>query len=249
MSNLSRLRTLAVSAVLCLGTVALSATQASAFTYRFGSTSTSSNSTATGASASVEFDFVDLSNGQVQLNLGFLNTTGTSGLFGDGATDARLNGIAFDLFDDVTVASHSFNGKLSTLFTNFSYSPFSNRVGNFSIGFGDNNQFEGGKAKDGLAVGETSFATLVLNSNKNAAGLQNQFRLALTAETLNIAARFQAVNAGAGSDKLLGGSVENPFEPPQPTEVPEPAALAGLVVLAGYLKHRRQLASANTASA
>lgn len=219
----------------------LSATQASAFTYKFGSTSTSSNATATGASASVDFNFSDLGNGQVKLDLGFLNTTGTlpAGSFGAGATDARLNGIALDLFDNVTLASHSFNGKLSTLFTNLSYSPFSNRVGNFSIGFGDNGQFEGGKAKDGLAVGETSFATLILNSNQNAANLENQFRLALSSETLNIAARFQAVNAGAGSDKLLGGGIDDPFNPPEPTEVPEPAAIAGLGILAAYIKRRQ----------
>ncbi len=250
MSHLSPFRKLVIGTSLCLSAVMLSATQASAFTYKFGGTSASSNTTATGASASVDINFADLGNGQVKLNLGFLNTTGTlaTGTFGAGATDARLNGIALDLFDNITIASHSFDGKLSTLFTNFAYSPFSNSVGNFSVGFGDNNQFEGGKAKDGLAVGETSFATLVLNSNKNAADLENQFRLALTANTLNIAARFQAVNAGAGSDKLLGGSIDDPFTPPTPTEVPEPAAIAGLGHLAACLKRRRP-ALAKTLSA
>ena len=284
MSN-SIFQNIAIGAGVTLSALMMTATQASAFTYALGSASQSTNSTATGASASVDFDFFDTSKaGQVELRLKFANTTGTlsTGTFGSGATDAKLTGIAFDLFDDISIAgSPSLNGKLGSFLTNVNFSGVSNKVGNFSVGFADGKNFLGGNANGALKVGETSFATLLLNSNKNAADLQNQFQLALASEKLNIAARFMQVDAGAGSDKLWGGTVSNPIAPTpsvpptpptlnlsepiitptpnppepvislptpsvpeptssEPTSIPEPAALLGLGVLAGYLKKRHQ---------
>ena len=59
--------------------------------------------------------------------------------------------------------------------------------------------------------------------------------------TLNFGARFMQVNAGAGSDKLLGGTVTSDG-PPTPTAVPEPAtlamALSGLIPI-GFTGLRR----------
>ncbi|MGB3294922.1 MAG: hypothetical protein WBB01_18215, partial [Phormidesmis sp.] len=225
MSNFSIFQNIAIGAGITLSALVLTATQASAFTYSLGSTSQSTNSIATGASASVDFDFFDTGkSGQVELRLKFANTTGTlsTGAFGAGATSAKLTGIAFDLFDDISIAgSPSTDGKLGTFLTNIGFSGVSNKVGNFSIGFADGKNFLGGNANGALKVGETSLATLVLNSSKTAADLESQFQQALASEKLNIAARFMQVNAGAGSDKLWGGTVSRPIIPPAPV-VPSP---------------------------
>jgi hypothetical protein len=225
-----------------LGLLVLSATQASAFTYTFGDASRSSNSTATGAAATVNFDFIDLGNDQVQLNLEFLNTTGQS-TFGAGATSSALTGIAFDIFDDISVASHNLNGNLDTLLSDVALNPF----GNFDIGFADNNNFAGGNANGAVDTGENSLATLVLNRSADADTLRERFRRGFSSAELNLAARFQQVNAGAGSDKLLGGSISDPFSPPEePREIPEPTAMGSLALLIGYLKLRRRSINGET---
>ncbi len=229
-----------------IGLLALSATQASAFTYSFGGTSTSSNSTATGAAATVDFDFIDIGNSQVQLNLKFSNTTGQD-TFGAGATSSALTGIAFDIFDDISVASYSLSGNLGTWLTDVKLEPFSNRVGNFDIGFADNNNFTGGNANNAVETGEFSLATLVFDASEGADALKDRFRQGLASETIYATARFQQVNAGAGSDKLLGGRINDPFGPvEEPKETPEPAAIGGLGLLIGYLKLRRKQSSDDT---
>ncbi len=231
---------IALKASITLGLLALSATQANAFTYTFGDASTSSNDTATGAAAAVDFDFVNLGNDQVQLNLDFLNTTGQN-IFGAGATSSALTGIAFDIFDDISVASYSLNGNLDTWLSDVEFAPFTNTVGNFDIGFADNNNFTGGNANEAVDTGENSRATLVFNTSADADALRERFRQGFSSAELNIAARFQQVNAGAGSDKLLGGRISDPFSPPEaPREIPEPAAMGGLALLIGYLKLRHR---------
>ena len=242
---ISVLKKAAIGAAFTLATVALSAGRVSAFTYSFDASSTSSNTTATGASASVDFDFVDVGADLVQLNLTFKNTTGQlpGGTFGSGATSSKLTGVAFDLFNDVTFSPPTLNGALDTFITDIAFNPFSNSLGNFDIGFADNNNFLGGNANAALAEGEMSLATLVFNSSDNAAALESRFQTAFNAEALKIAARFQQVNAGAGSDKLLGGTVGGLMEPPVEAEdIPEPAALGGLGLLLGYLHRRKKSA-------
>ncbi|MBE9067545.1 hypothetical protein IQ260_12835 [Leptolyngbya cf. ectocarpi LEGE 11479] len=228
-----------------LGLTLATVNPAEAFVYSFDSTSQSSNSPATGASASIEFNFNDLSADQIQIDLSITNTTGQldSGLFGAGATSSKLTGIAFDLFDGLNIVSRSTNGKLDTWLNDVDFNPFSNSVGDFTIALADNNNFTGGNANGAVATGETSTASFVITgfeANTSSTELQEQFRQAFENQQLDIAARFQQVNAGGGSDKLLGGSVSGgilPPEPPseEPAQVPEPGLMLGMGVSVGLL--------------
>lgn len=243
MKPYSRMRGLVAGTLTAFGLLFLSATQAIAFTYSLDSTSHSSNATATGASATVNFNFSDIDTGKVQLDLDFVNTTGTltSGTFGKGATSSKLTGIAFDIFSDITVESYTLTGKLDTFKTDIRFNPFSKKVGTFDIGFADNTKFVGGNPKDALSVGESASASIMLHTPQNAVDLKERFRAAFESEGLNIAARFQSVNAGSGSDKLLGGTVD-PFNPP-PKDIPEPAVVSGLGLMLGFMQVRRKRSS------
>ncbi|MEL6160906.1 MAG: PEP-CTERM sorting domain-containing protein [Cyanobacteria bacterium J06554_11] len=243
MKPYSRMRGLVAGTLTTFGLLLVSATQAIAFTYSLDSTSHSSNATATGASATVDFNFTDIGTGKVQLDLDFVNTTGTltSGSFGEGATSSKLTGIAFDIFSDITVESYTLTGKLDTFTTDVRFNPFSKQVGTFDIGFADNKKFVGGNPNGALASGESASATVVLHAPQNAVDLRERFRAAFESEGLNIAARFQAVNAGSGSDKLLGGTVD-PFNPP-PKDIPEPAVVSGLGLMLGFMKVRKKRSS------
>ncbi|MGD1713556.1 hypothetical protein, partial [Dapis sp. BLCC M172] len=192
---------LSVTGVAIASTVLLP-TSAEAFTFNFGADSTSSNSPATGASASVDFGFIQQGS-DVKIELGITNTTGSS-IFGDGATASKLTGIGFDLLDGLSFAG-SFNsdGFLDTFIENAAFNPFDT----LDVGIADNNNFLGGNANGALAQSQsTNVSFLVSGANLVAATLENDFFTAFTNQTLDIGARFQQVNAGAGSDKLLGGT-------------------------------------------
>lgn len=199
---------------------------AQAFSVTFGEDSTSSNSPATGASAFVDFMFSDVSGG-VQLDLLIENTTGTS-TFGAGATESRLTGIAFDLVSGVGIDQGSFTntGFLDTLLTNVTFQPFSNSVGDFDVAFADNNNFEGGNANGALPQGQSTTASILLNTALGSSALEQAFQTGFSNGSLDFAARFQQVNAGAGSDKLLGGTVT-------PEPVPEPLTILGSATALG----------------
>ena len=245
--NVQKIRTMRIPSVistvsLALGigasTVLAATSPANAFTYKFGTDSDSSNSTATGAAATVKFDFQDLGNDQVQIDLQIKNTTGEEN-FGSGATTSKLTGVAFDMFDGVSLVSSNLGNELDTLLTNVSFTPFSNTVGNFDFALADNNNFAGGNANGALAQGLANNVSLVYSglNGESVDAFRNRFEAAVKSEDLNIAVRFQQVNAGAGSDKLLGGKIVggNPApEPPSETvSVPEPSSLFGLGLLAG----------------
>ncbi len=220
-----------------ISTVLATTFPASAFTYKFGADSESSNSPATGAAATVKFDFQDLGNDQVQIDLQIKNTTGEE-IFGVGATTSKLTGIAFDMFDELSLVSSNLGAELDTLLTNVSFQPFSNTVGDFDFALADNNNFEGGNANGALAEGLTNSVSLVFDglNGESVEEFRTRFEAAIKAEDLHIAARFQQVNENL-SDKLLGGTIVDGSPDPDPTsdtaQVPEPSSLLGLGLFAG----------------
>lgn len=242
MRTKSVMSTVALALGIGISTVLATTVPASAFTYKFGSDSQSSNSSATGAAATVKFDFQDLGNAQVQIDLQIKNTTGEE-TFGSGATTSKLTGLAFDMFDELSLASSNLGAELDTLLTNVSFQPFSNTVGSFDFALADNNNFEGGNANNALAQGLTNNVSLVYSglNGESVEEFRNRFEAAVKAKDLHIAARFQQVNAGAGSDKLLGGKLisvnPDPAPDPDPTnepvQTPEPGNLIGFGLLAG----------------
>jgi hypothetical protein len=229
------LATLAVG--LTTGAAVLMPASAQAFTFSFDSTSISSNSSATGASALVDFSFSDVESGIVQLDFTITNTTDVTD-FGAGATESKLTGFGFDLLDGLSVVNNSFTntGYLDTFLTDVSFNPFPS----LDVAFADNGNFLGGGPNGALAQGQTTTASiqLSLSGAGNAAQLENAFFTALSEGSMNIGARFQAVNAGSGSDKLLGGTIDGGDD--DIVEVPEPGALAGFGLIAGLVVSNRR---------
>jgi hypothetical protein len=233
-----------LAAGVALTSSVLAPSSAQAFSISFGSSSTSSNPTATGASAMVDFSFSQVDSHSVLLNLNLLNTTGQIPSFGAGATQSTLMGITFDLVDGLNVVAKSYVGSsfFSNLVDNVSFTPFSNSGGNFDVGIAHNDKFEGGNTKGGLTQGLSSSASFLL-SGKNlvANNIENAFLTGFGDGTLRIASRFQAVNAGAGSDKLLGGILKPTVVVPapgsaaiavEPAAAPAPAAPAAAAAIA-----------------
>ncbi|MBD1901951.1 PEP-CTERM sorting domain-containing protein [Coleofasciculus sp. FACHB-125] len=110
----------------------------------------------------------------------------------------------------MSVVSNSYIGGtfFPVLLQNVDFQPFSNKVGNFSVGLADNDNFEGGSPQNALPEGKNTFASFLLSgTNLDAATLESQFLAGFQNKSLQAAVRFQDVNAGAGSDKLLGGTV------------------------------------------
>ncbi len=217
-----------LAAGVALTSSVLAPSSAQAFSLSFGSTSTSSNNIATGASAKVDFNFSQAGN-NVLLNLNLLNTTGQT-TFGAKATQSTLMGITFDLVEGLNVVAKSYVGSsfFSNLLSSVSFTPFSNSGGNFDVGIAHNDKFEGGNTKGGLTQGLSSSVSFLLSgTNLVANNLENAFLTGFQDGTLRIASRFQAVNAGAGSDKLLGGILKPTVVVPAPgtaASVVEPAA-------------------------
>ncbi len=191
----------------------LTPTAAQAFGIQFGPNSTSSNSPATGASAFVDFTFTQFGN-DVQIGLDITNTTGDI-IFGDGATSSKLTGIGFDLGGfqaldalNLSLVNGSFTntGFLNTLIPNAAFNPF----GTLDVGIADNNNFLGGNANGALAEGQSTTASIVVTGTSPlvASVLENLFLTGFSDGSVDIGARFQQVNAGAGSDKLSGGEIK-----------------------------------------
>ncbi|MBB4658646.1 hypothetical protein [Parvularcula dongshanensis] len=203
------------------------AASAAAFTLDFGANSTSSNSPLTGAAASVDFDFTDEGD-DVRVTLVITNTTGQS-TFGAGATMATLTGFGFDLVEGATYANDFTNtGALDTYLADAAFQPF----GTLDVAFADNNNFNGGNANDGLMTGLSTTVTFLLASDEDAAGLMSLFSAAFFEDGLQAGVRFQQVNAGAGSDKLV-------FNPANPVPLPG-AALFMLTAIGGGALARRK---------
>lgn len=212
------------------------------FTLDFNSeTSLSSNNPATGASGSALFEFSDVTGG-VQLDLTITNTTGLlpSGTFGAGATAGQLTQFYFDVIPALTFASV---GDLSAqaldnLTQDQLFTPFTSNgsvAGDFDFGLchrlgnGPNsaNCAEGPPAS-ALSPGATSLAVLTFQTPSTAMVIADVLSNAFESGDANAGLRFQDVNAGAGSDRLLytGSTVST---------VPLPATLPLLLGALGVL--------------
>lgn len=225
---------------------------AQAFTVNFGANSASSNNPATGSSATIDFNFTDVMGG-VKLDLSVINTTGQITPFGAGATESSLVRFVFDIPDEVTNVTSLNLGGIFTSFlfdsNNIQEQPFSNNgvnFGAFNGGF-DVEIARGGNPNNALTEGNSTTVSLLLTSALNASSLEQLFFDGIFAddptdseEALRVATRFQAVEGGGNngaSDKLL-----QEFDDDDNVSVPEPSAIAGLVLLAGGLavSRRRQ---------
>ena len=186
------LLSIAAGAIALIGTAT-----AGTFTLDFGATSTTSNATLTGAAGTATFDLTD-EGGDVRIIVTIENTTGQTA-FGDGATSSRLTGFGFDLLDGMTVLSSVTTGALGTVIAGASFQPF----GTLDFAVADNANFNGGNPNSALLPGEVSTVSLLVDAALDADGLMGALVAAFFAGDLDAGMRFQAVNAGAGSDKLL----------------------------------------------
>lgn len=201
-------------------------------------TAQSSNSPATGASGSVLFNFSDITGG-VQLDLTITNTTGTvTNPLDAGATQSRLTGFFFDTIADLQLSTSTLSSPLDELATTVSLEPFSTPAfgaGDFSIGICHRANCQNGQPNGALDVGDSSLGTLTFGTSSNASAIADLLLDAFNNGDAHAALRFQAVNAGAGSDKLLySGDV---------SAVPLPATLPlllGAVGLLGFSFRRKR---------
>ncbi len=222
-------------AVACLISVmSLAATPAHAgslFALDFSANSTSSNNTLTGASGLVGFMFADES-GDVRVTLDIENTTG-SPLFGDNATSSKLTGFGFDLLTGVSYVVDSFVGDTDGHFTDLLLNANAQPFDSLDLAVADNNNFNGGNANGALPEGDSANVSFLLDSTQNAADLGVAFQAAFfSVPRLQASLRFQQVNAGSGSDKLL-------FKPPisnsPPIVTPLPAGLLLMLSALGVI--------------
>jgi hypothetical protein len=177
----------------------------------------------TGSTANLDFNFSQ-SGDDVILDLLINNTTdGNAGL---GATESTLVGLALDLLiGDVT--SFSYNAGSSGLSNTFNDVTL-NELAQFGadtqydFGFrsGNGNSFTGGNPKAGLTAGQLTTVSFLLSGNSalSASSVESSF-----SSNISAMARFQQVNAGGGSDKVVGGVVVS-------EGAPEPLTMLGSVL-------------------
>lgn len=201
----------------------------------------------TGASANLTFSFLQFGN-TLRLDLGIKNTTnGSSGL---GATQATLVGLAFDApsIFNLTSANYSANGSsLSQFWVNPTIN--ANGFGTYSYGISTpRNVFDGGNPAGGLTAGQSTTVSFDLSSlGLTAKDASTQFANFLSSSSNGgIAARFQQVNAGGGSDKVKG-KLQIQVIPPAPKKVPEPAMGLGLLAVGATMALRRKAIAARNA--
>ncbi|MCU0515329.1 MAG: PEP-CTERM sorting domain-containing protein [Oscillatoria sp. Prado101] len=218
--------TTALAAGMALASTALTAAPAQAFGLsiapQYGSTEN------TGATAKLDFNFVQ-QGAQVLLNLDIKNTTnGSTGL---GATQATLVGVAFDL--PTIVSAYTYNPGSSAFtqtYNNVSIPGLTSETFRFGIRSAGSGNFVGGNPQAGLTAGQSSSVSFLLSgANLTAAGVESAFQSGFKDGSLQAGGRFQQVNAGGGSDKVLAGS----------EAVPEPTTLGGLALGAAILARLR----------
>lgn len=147
------------------------------------------------------------------------------------------------LFDDDSIDGSAANGTMAgTSFNDIS----------FDLGFGNKSTLIGnGNSNSALGAGESTTVSLILDPTEalDASGVENYFLQGFENGDLIAAARFKAVNAGVGSDKLFGGTDEVPvFEPitaelpvietpvdiQQPNEKPEVVSVPEPIITAAF---------------
>ncbi|ASC69332.1 hypothetical protein XM38_002590 [Halomicronema hongdechloris C2206] len=118
---------------------------------------------------------------------------------------------------------------------------------NFDLVISNKDDFKGsGSPQSALAAGQSSTVAFTLNAVLNqqnervtASELEDVLTNAFKNGDILAAARFKDVNAGEGSDKLLGefdpGDAEGDNNDDGATEVPEPSAIFGIAIVAGAL--------------
>ena len=257
---------------LAAGSSLIAASSANALRLDFNAYYGSTNSTATGASAEVEFSFSDVGDGTVELLLDITNNTGDviSEYEGDpintaGATASRFMGFGLDwtegnLADMFNIAKGDYSGNSHLANLVFNDNTISGQAGatagnagletnfgniTFDIGFSKNKELKGGNPNGALIAGQSTQVSLILDSDMDALATEQWFSDAFENNEINAGARFQAVNAGAGSDKLLG-DVYDDFNNNNSgngtlERVPEPGSIAALAFIGGgmFLTRRR----------
>lgn len=225
-----------LAAGLALASAALTAGSADAFTLFIDPNAGSTENT--GATAEVEFKFLD-EGSNVRLDLNFTNTTdGSAGL---GATQSTLVGFAFDLLAGVNTSESDYSsGTFTKYYSNVSVGGISNgafNTGAFSVGIrsaGPGN-FTGGNPQGGVTAGNSAAASFLLSDvqGRSASQLEGLFYDGYDSGALSAMGRFQQVNAGGGSDKVLA-------------QTPEPITMLGWGLGAGGVaaarKRKRQAA-------
>ncbi len=188
----------------------------------------------TGASALLDFNFVQ-DGSDVKLNLGIKNTT--DGTLGLQATQATLVGVGFDL--PSLISNFTYNAGSST-FTKLYEDAALNPFGTFDVGIrsdGSGN-FSGGNPTAGLTAGQSTMVSFLFSGrNLTASAVESSFLSGIKNGSLDVVGRFQQVNAGGGSDKVLGAVVDGGSS----AAVPEPLTVLGAVAAGGAVLGRKKL--------
>lgn len=209
----------------------------------------------TGSTALLNFDFVQ-QGADVLLNLGISNTT--NGSVGLGATQSGLIGVGFDL--PTLINSYTYNSLSSNFRRLYGDSSLTTQTvintatlepyGTFDVGIRTQGSgsgtgpggltFGGGNPDTGLTPGQSASVSFLLSGNNlNAVNVESAFLNGFKDQSLRAVGRFAQVNAGGGSDKVLGGIPDG-----NPQAVPEPASWACLgFVAAAMAMLRRQKVS------
>ncbi len=208
---------------------------AEAFTLSINPTNGSTENT--GASALLDFNFVqDGSN--VLLNLGIKNTT--NGSLGLGATQATLVGVGFDL--PSLIKNFTYNAGTST-FTNLYQNAALQPYGTFDVGIrsAGTGNFAGGNPTAGLKAGQSTMVSFLFSgSNLTARSVEDSFLNGIKSGSLEVVGRFQQVNAGGGSDKVIGGLLPESGGG-NSAAVPEPTTMLGAIAAGGAFLGRKRL--------